>query len=99
MTCQLFTLENNHIDTTAVFRPLDAQLAPKLPYVLAYLERDPHRTRRAMLNTLETILRRCITLDHPRWTWEQIATELREALAGRGQYAFLAADLLAAESA
>jgi hypothetical protein len=37
-------------------------------------------------------------MDHPRWTWEQIASELREALAGRGQYALFVADLLAAES-
>ena len=87
------------MDPTAVFRPLDAQLASKLPYSLAYLERDSHKTRRAMPNTLETILRRCITRDHPRWTWELITAELRDALAGRGQYAFLAADLLAAESA
>jgi len=49
--------------------------------------------------TIEIILRRTITLDHPRWTWEQIVAAVREALQGRGDYAFLAADLLAAESA
>jgi len=50
-----------------------------------------------MLPTIETILRRSITLDHPRWTWEQILAAVREALRGRGDYAVLAADLLAAE--
>jgi hypothetical protein len=52
-----------------------------------------------MLPTIETILRRSIALDHPRWTWEQIVATVREALQGRGDYAFLAADLLAAASA
>jgi hypothetical protein len=99
MTCELFTLENTHIDTTAIFHHLAAQLASKLPCLLAYLERDTHRTRRAVPNTLETIVRRCITLDHPHRTREQIAAELRETLAARGQYTFLAADLLVAESA
>jgi hypothetical protein len=50
-----------------------------------------------MLPTIEIILRRSIALDHPRWTWEQIVAAVREALQGRGVYAFLAADLLAAE--
>ena len=52
-----------------------------------------------MLPTIEIILRRSITLDHPRWTFEPIVAAVREALQGRGDYAFLAADLLAAESA
>jgi len=52
-----------------------------------------------MLPTIEIILRRSIVLDHPRWTWEQIVVAVREALQGRGDYAFLAADLLAAQSA
>ena len=52
-----------------------------------------------MLPMIEAILRRAITLDHPSWTWEQIVAAGREALQGRGDYAFLAADLLAAESA
>ncbi len=51
-----------------------------------------------MLPTIEIILRRSITLDHPRWTWEQIVAAVHEALQGHGDYAFLAADLLAAES-
>ena len=50
-----------------------------------------------MLPTIEIILRRSIALDHPRWTWEQIVAAVREALQGRGDYAFLAADLLAAD--
>jgi hypothetical protein len=52
-----------------------------------------------MLSTIEVILRRSIVLDHPRWTWEQIVGAVREALQGRGDYAFLAADLLAAKDA
>jgi hypothetical protein len=52
-----------------------------------------------MSPTIEIILRRSIALDHPRWTWEQIAAAIRDAFQGRGDYAFLAADLLAAESA
>jgi hypothetical protein len=52
-----------------------------------------------MLPTIEVILRRSILLDHPRWTWEQIVAAVREALQGHGDYAFLAADLLAAEGA
>jgi hypothetical protein len=52
-----------------------------------------------MLPRFEIILRRSITLDHPRWTWEQIVAAAHEALQGHGDYAFLAADLLAAESA
>ncbi len=52
-----------------------------------------------MLPTIEIILRRSIVLDHPCWTWEQIVAAVREALQGRGDYAFLAADLLAAQSA
>ena len=46
---------------------------------------------------IDVILRRSITLDHPRWTREQIVTAVREALQGRGDYPFLAADLLAAD--
>ena len=49
-----------------------------------------------MLPTIEIILRRSVTLDHPRWTWDQIVAAVREALQGRGDYALLAADLLAA---
>jgi hypothetical protein len=52
-----------------------------------------------MLPTIEIMLRRAIRLDHPRWTFEQIVAAVREALRGRGDYAFLAADLLAAEGA
>jgi len=74
-----------------------ANVAFKLPYSEAYVVRDSHETRRAMLPTIEIILRRSIVLDHPRWTWEQIVAAVREALQGRGDYAFLAADLLAAE--
>ena len=77
----------------------NANVAFKLPHSEAYLVRDPHETRRVMLPTIETILRRSIALDHPRWTWEQIVAAVREALQGRGDYAFLAADLLAAETA
>jgi hypothetical protein len=50
-----------------------------------------------MLPSIEITLCRSIILDHPRWTWEQIVAAVREALQGRGDYAFLAADLLAAE--
>jgi hypothetical protein len=74
-------------------------LALKLPYLEAYVVLDPQETRHAMLPTIEIILRRSIVLDHPRWTWEQIVAAVREALQGRGDYAVLAADLLAAESA
>ena len=49
-----------------------------------------------MPRDLEIILRRSIALEHPRWTWDQIAAALREAEAGQGPYAVLAADLLAA---
>jgi hypothetical protein len=51
-----------------------------------------------MSNTTETTIRRLIILEHPRWTWEQIMAAVREALEGQGQYAYLVADLLAAES-
>jgi len=50
-----------------------------------------------MLPMIEIILRRSVTLDHPRWTWDQIVAAVREALQGRGDYALLAADLLAAD--
>ncbi len=73
------------------------RMALKLPYPVAYLVRDPRETRWTMLPTVEIILRRSIVLDHPRWTWEQIVAAVREALQGQGDYAFLAADLLAAE--
>lgn len=43
---------------------------------------------------VETILRRSIALDHPRWSPDQITATLREAAAGRGQYAVLVADML-----
>jgi hypothetical protein len=92
-------LENTYIVDPGVNVHGNGHLALKLPYLLAYLAKDPDRTRRAMPPTIEIILRRTITLDHPRWTWEQIVAAVREALQGRGDYAFLAADLLAAESA
>ena len=43
---------------------------------------------------VETILRRSIAMDHPRWSSDQITTTLREAAAGRGPYAILVADML-----
>jgi hypothetical protein len=49
-----------------------------------------------MPRELEIILRRSIALEHPRWTWDQVTTAVREAEAGQGPYAVLAADLLAA---
>jgi hypothetical protein len=49
-----------------------------------------------MLRELEIMLRRSIAMEHPRWTWNQITTAVREAAAGQGPYAILAADLLAA---
>ena len=49
-----------------------------------------------MSDTIGTILRRAIPLEHPRWTLEQIGEAIREALAGRGPYAILLADLQAA---
>jgi hypothetical protein len=49
-----------------------------------------------MPRDLEITLRRSITMEHPRWTWDQITTAVREAEAGQGPYAILAADLLAA---
>ena len=52
-----------------------------------------------MSRDLEITLRRSIALEHPRWTWDQITTAVREAEAGRGQYAVLAADLMAANGA
>jgi hypothetical protein len=47
-------------------------------------------------DTIGTILRRAISLEHPRWTLEQIGEAIREALAGQGPYAILLADLQAA---
>ncbi len=49
-----------------------------------------------MSRTLEIILRRSIALEHPRWSWDQITAAVSEALGGRGPYALLAADLVAA---
>ncbi len=49
-----------------------------------------------MIRVVERALRRCIAREHPGWTWDQIAAAASEALAGRGPYALLAADLLAA---
>ncbi len=49
-----------------------------------------------MPRALEIILRRTITREHPRWTLAQIAAAVREAETGRGPYALLAVDLLAA---
>jgi hypothetical protein len=74
-------------------------LALKLRYRIVCFDGAPNGTRRAMLPTIEIILRRSIALDHLRWTWEQIVATVREALQGRGDYALLAADLLPAESA
>ncbi|HSB78792.1 MAG TPA: hypothetical protein VLM91_08395 [Candidatus Methylomirabilis sp.] len=47
-----------------------------------------------MPRMLETIVRRCIALDHPRWSLDQITAALFEAAAGRGPYAVLFADML-----
>lgn len=52
-----------------------------------------------MPRDLEITLRRTIALEHPRWTWEQITAAVREADAGQGPYAVLAADLMAANGA
>jgi hypothetical protein len=52
-----------------------------------------------MPRDLEITLRRSIALEHPRWTWEQITVAVREADAGQGPYAVLAADLMAANGA
>ncbi len=49
-----------------------------------------------MSRTLEIILRHSIALKHPRWSWDQITAALSDAIEGRGPYALLAADLLAA---
>ena len=49
-----------------------------------------------MPHDLEITLRRSIALEHPRWTWDQITAAVRDAEAGQGPYACLAADLLAA---
>ena len=49
-----------------------------------------------MPRILETLLRRCIALDHPRWSLDQTTAALREAAAGRGPYAVLFADMLTA---
>jgi hypothetical protein len=90
--------EYTYIAKRGVDVPDNGHLALKLRYRIAYFDGEPNGTRRAMLPTIEIILRRSIALDHPRWTWEQIVVAVREALQGRGDYAFLAADLLAAES-
>ncbi len=58
-----------------------------------------HNTRSLMSRELETILRRSIAMEHPRWTWDQIMAAIREAETGRGPYAILAADLMAANGA
>ncbi len=50
-----------------------------------------------MSRALEIVLRRSIALEHPRWTWDQVAAAIREAEAGKGPYAILFADLLAAD--
>jgi hypothetical protein len=47
-----------------------------------------------MSRLVETILRRSIALDHPRWSLEQITATLPEVAAGRGPYAVLVADML-----
>jgi hypothetical protein len=52
-----------------------------------------------MLRAVEIALRRSILLEHPSWSGDQIAVAARDALAGRGPYAILAADLLAARGA
>lgn len=52
-----------------------------------------------MPRNCEIILRRSIALEHPRWSWDQITAALHEAEAGKGTYAILAADLLAANEA
>ncbi len=52
-----------------------------------------------MSRELETILRRSIAMEHPRWTWDQIMAAIREAETGQGPYAILAADLMAANGA
>ena len=44
---------------------------------------------------VETIIRRCIALDCPHWTSDQIARALQDALNGRGPYALIVVDLLA----
>lgn len=49
-----------------------------------------------MPRELEIILRRSIALEHRRWTCDQVTAAVSDAIAGRGPYAFLAADLLAA---
>jgi hypothetical protein len=49
-----------------------------------------------MSRVVERTLRRHIAREHPRWTCDRIAAVVREALAGQGPYALLAADLLAA---
>jgi len=49
-----------------------------------------------MSRDLEITLRRSIAMEHPRWTWDQITAAVRDAEAGRGDYALLAADLQAA---
>ncbi len=52
-----------------------------------------------MSHDLEIVLRRSIALENPRWTWDQISAAIREAETGRGPYAILAADLMAANGA
>jgi len=48
---------------------------------------------------IETTLRRSIALDHPRWSWDQMAAAVRESEAGHRPYAVLVADLVAANEA
>ena len=49
-----------------------------------------------MSHAVEIILYRSISLDHPRWSREQVVGVAREAAEGRGPYAELLADLQAA---
>jgi hypothetical protein len=49
-----------------------------------------------MSHTLEIILYRSISLEHPRWSREQVVQAARDAAEGRGPYAMLLADLQAA---
>jgi hypothetical protein len=61
-------------------------------------ERDiwSHRREDSVIpQPLAVALRRCIALDHPSWTLEQIQEAMDEALESRGAYATILADLLA----
>ena len=91
--------ENKALARLRVDFSANLNLALQLPSGLLYGVGACQETRRTMLPTVEILLRRSITLDHPSWTWEQIVLAAREALQGRGDYAFLAADLRAAQSA